>query len=141
MELIDYWENYTQAFSAYLGRGNNEQIDAVLRAMVEVTRRAFEEDVILGKEMCDGTLSSIDKAIKLFTNGTFAMLEDYAQQHKTSYSYIDWHYDVLGYAAPNYVDSYKLYIERDRLRKDRFYEPRRRTLIKITREIQKLEND
>ena len=141
MELIDYWENYKEAFGVYIGNGNNEQIDAVLRAMVEVTRRAFEEDVVLGKEMCDGTLSSIDQAIKLFTNGSFAMLEDYAQKHKTSYQYIDWHYQVLLYSAPHYVDSYKLYIERDRLRKDRFYEPRRKTLIKITNEIQKLEDD
>ena len=39
------------------------------------------------------------------------------------------------------MDSFKLYIERDRCRKDRFYEPRRKTLKKVSDAIQRLEND
>lgn len=146
MELIEYWENYTEAFPAFVRnyektKEGKDKVDAVLKAMVEVTRLAFEENSELAKEMHDVTLESIDKAIKLFTNGTFAMLEDYAQKHKTTYPYIEWHYQVLLYAAPYYVDDYKLYIERDRLRKDRFYEPRRGTLRRISDAVQRLEND
>lgn len=146
MELADYWENYTEAFPAFVRnyektKEGKDKVDAVLKAMVEVTRLAFEENSELAKEMHDVTLESIDKAIKLFTNGTFAMLEDYAQKHKTTYPYIEWHYQVLLYAAPYYVDDYKLYIERDRLRKDRFYEPRRGTLRRISDAVQRLEND
>ena len=146
MELIDYWENYTSVFPNCVRiyketKEGKERIDAILQAMVEVTRRAFEENPVMGKRMGDETIINIGIAVKLFTNGTLAMLEDYAQKNKTNYEYLDWYYNVLLYGSPFYVDYFKLYIERDRLRKDRFYEPRRKTLIKISDAVQKLEND
>lgn len=147
-ELVSKWENYKEAFNAWCDYYESDKeeakktIDAILQAMVAATQCAFnEKDLEYGKELCDYTLESIDKAINLFTNGTFADLEDYAQDNKTTFDYIEWHYQTLKAAAPYYVDSFKLYIERDRKRKDRFYEPRRKTLKKVSDAIQRLEND
>lgn len=146
-ELIKAWENYKEVLPAWMehykakGEGK-DQIDAILQAMVMATRQAFtEKDLEYGKELHDFTIEKIGKVVELFTNGTLEMLEDYAQENKVSYPYIDWYYQVLLIAAPYFVDSFKLYIERDRLRKDRFYEPRRKTLKKISDAVQKLEND
>ena len=72
---------------------------------------------------------------------SFGSAEEYLQAHKTTDGRIEAFYDILRYEAPYYLDSYKLYIERDRLRKDRFYEPRRNTLIRITNAVQRLEDD
>jgi len=147
-ELVSKWENYKTAFNAWYDFYENDRekskqtIDSILQAMVAATQCAFDEkDLKYGKELCDYTLESIEKAIKLFTNGTFADLEDYAQENKTTFDYIEWHYQALKAAASYYVDSFKLYIERDRKRKDRFYEPRRKTLKKVSDAIQRLEND
>ena len=146
-ELIKAWENYKEVLPAWMehykakGEGK-DQIDAILQAMVEVERRAFnEKDLKFGKEVCDETLEWIDKAIKLLTNGDFAMLEDYAQQNKVNYDYLDWHYQTLLYSAPYFLESFCLYIERDRRRKDRFYEPRQKTMKRVVDAFQRLEND
>lgn len=72
---------------------------------------------------------------------TFASAEEYVQSHKTSDGFIDAYYDFLRLEAPFWLDSFKLYIEKNRPRRERFYEPRRNTLIKITNAIQRLEND
>jgi len=147
-ELVSKWENYKEAFNAWCDYYESDKeeakktIDAILQAMVAATKCAFDEkDLEYGRELCDYTIESIDKAISLFTNGTFADLENYAQENKTSFDYIEWHYQALKTAAPYFADDFKLYIEKDRKRKDRFYEPRRKTLKKISDAVQRLEND
>lgn len=72
---------------------------------------------------------------------TFRTAEEYIQEHHTSEGLIDAYYDILRLEAPHLLDSFKLYIEKDRPRKERFYEPRRNTLIRITDAVQRLEND
>lgn len=72
---------------------------------------------------------------------TFSSAEEYLQRVKQTDGRIDSYYDILRFEAPYYLDSYKLYIEKDRPRKSRFYEPRRDTLLRITKAIQKLEDD
>ena len=73
--------------------------------------------------------------------GDFKWLEEYSQAHKQPFPLIDYYYSILKLEAPFWLDSFKLYIEKDRPRKERFYEPRRNTLIKITNAIQNLEDD
>ena len=72
---------------------------------------------------------------------TFKSAEEYLQEHKIKDGLIDAYYDILRLEAPYLLDSYKLYIEKDRPRKERFYEPRRNTLIRITNAIQRFEDD
>lgn len=52
---------------------------------------------------------------------------------------IYWKYLLL--EAPYLLDSYALYIEKDRKPQERFYQPRRRTLKKVVDKLQALEGD
>ena len=139
--VVEKWQQYRELFPLWVEsyrKGNKEAkdtIDQMLKAMVEVVRLTKDYDI--GMEV----LSYIDEAITLFTHGTFKQLEDYAQKNKTSYGYIDLHYAVLGHLARDYFECYCFYIERDRLQKERFYEPRQKTMKQVVWALQKLENN
>ena len=68
-------------------------------------------------------------------------MSDYmaAQTGKLEFDELYWRY--LLFEAPEVLDSYCLYIEKDRRPKERFYQPRRKTLIKVVNLLQRLEND
>lgn len=51
------------------------------------------------------------------------------------------YWDTLLFEAPWHLDSYCLFIERDRKPQERFYEPRRKTLKKVVDKLQALEDD
>ena len=134
-ELIKAWTNYEQ-YIEYKG-----VTDEVLKAMTDATRVGFiEGDIEYGMMMQAKTLEMIERIIREKTNGTFAMLENYAQENKTWYDYLEWHYDCLLSASRTDLDSFQLYVERDRKRKERFYEPRRKTLKQIVDALMQVEN-
>lgn len=62
-----------------------------------------------------------------------------AQTGSGEFDELYWKYLLL--EAPEILDSYCLYIEKDRRPKERFYQPRRKTLIKVVDLLQRLEND
>lgn len=79
--------------------------------------------------------------IKSITNGAdFNWLETQSQKNKQSYDILDKYYNLLLYEAPYILDSYILYIEKNRPKKERFYEPRRKTLKKVVDKLQELED-
>lgn len=79
--------------------------------------------------------------IKSITNGAdFNWLETQSQKNKQSYDILDKYYDLLLYEAPYILDSYILYIEKNRPKKERFYEPRRKTLKQVADKLQELED-
>jgi len=79
--------------------------------------------------------------IKSITNGAdFNWLETKSQKNKQSYDILDKYYDLLLYEAPYILDSYILYIEKNRPKKERFYEPRRKTLKQVADKLQELED-
>lgn len=79
--------------------------------------------------------------IKSITNGAdFNWLETQSQKNKQSYDILEKYYDLLLYEAPYILDSYILYIEKNRPKKERFYEPRRKTLKKVVDKLQELED-
>lgn len=79
--------------------------------------------------------------IKSITNGAdFNWLETQSQKNKQSYDILDKYYDLLLYEAPYILDSYILYIEKNRPKRERFYEPRRKTLKKVVDKLQELED-
>ncbi|MDY4772100.1 MAG: hypothetical protein SO267_15545 [Lachnospiraceae bacterium] len=51
------------------------------------------------------------------------------------------YWDTMLFEAPYLLDSYCLYIEKNRKPQQRFYEPRRKTLIKVVNKLQMLEDD
>lgn len=114
--------------------------DDVLKAMVMASQVAFnEQDFEYAMKIKDYTIESIERIIREKTNGTFGMLEDYAQENKTWYDYLEWHYETLLAASVYDFDSYYLYIERDRKRKERFYEPRRDKLKQVSDALMDIE--
>ena len=116
--------------------------DEVLQPMVMATRVAFNEgDFEYGMRIKDITLNNIERIIREKTNGTFAMLENYAQENQTWYNYLEWHYETLLAASVYDFDSFYLYIERDRKRKERFYEPRRSKLKQVSDALMDIEYD
>lgn len=62
-----------------------------------------------------------------------------AQTGSGEFDDLYWKYLLL--EAPEVLDSYCLYIEKDRKPKERFYQPRRKTLIKVVNKLQALEDD
>ena len=115
-----------------------EAIDCYLQA----TKSAFyvENDKVYGKQLAERTKQLIRKFIRKQSHCSFERLEEYSQKNGLKLSMIDYYYDVLLVEARDYLDSYMLYIERDRKRKDRFYEPRRKTLKQVTDKLQALED-
>lgn len=63
----------------------------------------------------------------------------YMSTQDKKFWYLYW--DLMKFEAPHLLDSYCIYIERNRPAKERFYLPRRKTLIKVVRELQALEDD
>ena len=130
------------SYEEYIRRkGIDEQ---AVNAYTEAVRTAFlaEKDIQYGlilSERCKNLIN--DLIYKSTQGGNFKALEEWAQANKQEVSLINQYYDILLAEAPYSIDSFKLYIERDRRRQDRFYEPRRKTLLKISNAIQRLEND
>ncbi len=136
-ELIRAWESYGKFIE---DKGLD---DEVLKAMVQASVAGYKEDDLVYAQMISLKTKEYirQRVFDLTKGGSWELLEDFAQQNKTEYAYINWYYDVLLAESPYLVDSFKLYIERDRKRKDRFYEPRRKTLKRISDAVQRLEND
>lgn len=116
----------------------------LLEAYVIATDVAFntEKDIVYGLEVGRKAKSYLNNLIYLKSKGgNFKWLEEFAQKNKEPFPIIDAYYDILKCEAPYCLDSFKLYIEKNRPRKERFYEPRRDTLIRITDAVQNLEED
>lgn len=125
--LKQRWEEYQYHIK------NPEIEDKVLQAMVQCIKVGFAEEDTEFAMMCQkGTIEHLENIVKTKTNGgNLAMLEGYAQDNKQDYLYLNLYYDSLLAAARYDLDSFLLYIERDRKRKERFYEPRRMKLKSV----------
>ena len=117
--------------------------ESVLQAYVLATQTAYkdEKDIQYGKMVATRAKQLVNDMIRIQTGGTFAQLEEYAQENKTDYKILDTYYDILKIEARDILDSYMLYVEKNRKRRERFYEPRRKTLKLVTDKLQALEDD
>ena len=144
-ELQDAWDNYKEYHAALKKiKFNQTEYEKLVDASIKATQIAFltEKDVENGRIMGQMTKEWISELIYGTTGGTFDMLEDWAQKEKKeNVSYINWYYDVLRAEAHDVLDSYILYIERNRPKKERFYEPRLKPLRMVTDKLQALEED
>ena len=137
-ELLSAVENY----ESYIRKHGVDE--KAVDAFVEAVKTAFlaEKDIQYGliiSERCKGLIHDL---IRIGTEGgDFKFLEEWSQKNKQEVKLINQYYEILLLESPYRIDSFKLYIERDRKRQDRFYEPRRKTLIKISNAVQRLEDD
>lgn len=84
------------------------------------------------------SLDDLDYALKL--NSKLRSLVISAMDNDVV-SFFTLYKRTLLFAAPHCLDSYLLYLEIDRLPKDRFYQPRRKVLRCVVNELQKLADD
>lgn len=135
IKTINGYEDYIRR------RGIDEQVlDAY--ALAVQTAIIEEKDIKYGTKISSRAKNIINQLIYNQTGGgTFGQLEDFAQQNKTEFSLINTYYNILKTEAPQILDSYMLYVEKKRKRRDRFYEPRRKTLKLVTDKLQMLEDD
>lgn len=139
MPSKDLETNIELAKKYIVTKGADENI---LEGILELAKGAMlENEIQLGLALSQWGRSGIPKIIERETGSNFKKLEEWAQANKEYVPPINLWYEYLKVEAPYLVDSFKLYIERDRMRQDRFYEPRRGTLIKISEAVQKLEDD
>lgn len=118
--------------------------EEVLKSYVVGMRVAIlrENDVEYGLEIGKKAKKYIESFIRKKSNGgDFKWLEEFSQRNKHPFGVIDQYYEVLKLEAPFLLDSFKLFLEKNRPRKERFYEPRRGTLYRITDAVQRLEED
>ena len=116
----------------------------VVESYVVATEVALftEKNIEYGLEVGQKAKDYINGYIKAKSQGgDFKWLEEFSQKNKHPFWIIEEYYNVLKLESRFLLDSFKLYIEKDRPRKERFYEPRRNTLIRITDAVQRLEND
>ena len=133
--LLEKWKQYEYHVK------NPEIEEKVVEAMVQATKVGFGEgDNEFGMMAQKTTIEHIDRIINKKTNGgNIQRLESYGQEHKQHYIYLDWYYDALLAAARYDLDSFLLYMERDRPKKERFYEPRRAKLKQIVDVLMEVE--
>lgn len=119
--LLKKWDQYEHVIK------NKEIEDKVVDAMTQAVRAGFMEgDVEFGMKAQKIAIGHLERIVNEKTNGgNLTMLENYAQENKQNYLYLDLYYNALLSAAVYDLDSYLLYIERDRKQKERFYEPRK----------------
>lgn len=125
MQLLEEYKSDMKKLKAQLERGIDYRILNAIFAQCQYILKDFPEE----KKYC----FSYSDAIKTLA------LREYAGTFKSQWDELRW--DVLKWEAPELLDSYCLYIERNRKPKERFYLPRRKTLIKVVDLLQRLEDD
>lgn len=128
-ELLTRSKEYT----SYLA--DNGYNHAVVGYLVQAVQTAIsiENDREYGLELSDFGKHIIEKHIHNATNGgdVWALYE-YMRENGQTYDAIDDYFDLLLIEAQNQVlDSYLLYLEKDREPKERFYLPKRKQFLKI----------
>ena len=127
-ELLDTWENYIGYHDNTLTKNKFSQsaYEEFVKACVEAVKVTYlvEKDIALGRKMSPLVKGYIEELIHGVTNGNFDLLEAWAQENKENLDYINWYYEVLLAESRHLLDSFMLYVERDRPKKERFYENR-----------------
>lgn len=120
-----------QEYEDYINRVGID--DKLLDAYVIASKHAYADDELdyakkvsaRAKELINGEI------IRQTNGGDFMALDSYANKNEVRFDILDNYYSVLHTESPYIFDSYLLYLEKDRLDKDKFYKPRRRCLRKI----------
>lgn len=98
--------------------------------------QALAHDLDMNDRLVRNLALKISKRYKDVANYFAA---DINNEHQREYN--NYYYKFLLFEAPYWLDSYCLYIEKNRPAKEQFYLPRRRTLKKVVDMYQRCEND
>lgn len=138
-ELIRAFESYEKYTAAH-----DEADMKVIEACVMAAGVSYvtEKDIEYGKKISGFTHDLIERWVKEQTKGgNFWLLEQWAQDHNTTYPIIEKAYELFKIESPHLFTSYMYYMEKNRVYAKRFYVPRRKTLCVPAQDLQDMEDD
>ena len=100
-----------------------------------------KEDVKYGLKLSTRAKELLEKLIFDKVGADVWKLDEVCKVNKVSVPELDFYFEILKLEAVHLLDSYALYIEKNRPPKERFYLPRRKTLKKVVDKLQALEDD
>ena len=119
--------------------GVDENLMEVLETAVRLADECKDPDFTVS--VAHRAMDAAREYIRTKSKVSFEKLEEYSQENKQGFKIINQYYGCMRYAAKYELDSFCLYIERYRPRRERFYEPRRKRLKMIVDAIQDLEDN
>ena len=125
MQLLEEYKSDMRKLKTLLERGVDYRTVAAILAQSQYILKDYPEE----RRYCFAYSDFVKKIA----------LREYAQTLKTQWDELYW--NTMKWEAPMLLDSYCLYIEKNRKPQDRFYQPRRRTLKKVVDKLQALEDD
>ena len=135
--LKEIWEGYK---SYYRSKGaDGVLIDAAVKASGHAV--LVDGDLEYAFGITRQTKEWIKELIAKETGADFDALEVWSQENKKPVDIINQYYSILLLEAPYLFESYCYYIEKNRPKRERFYEPRVNPLHKVVQKMQALEND
>ena len=126
-----------QTYQKY--NGANEQLVDAMELAVRLADECGDPKFTI--DVAHRAMSVMRDYMREKAHGSFEQIEQLSQENKQGYKIINQYYNCMRYAAKYELDSFCLYIERYRPRKERFYEPRRKMLKMVVDAIQDLEDD
>ena len=100
-----------------------------------------KNDVKYGLKLSARAKELVEKLIFDKVGADVWKLDEVCKANKVSVPELDFYFEILKLEAVHLLDSYALYIEKNRPPKERFYLPRRKTLKKVVDKLQALEDD
>lgn len=100
-----------------------------------------KNDVKYGLKLSARAKELLEKLIFDKVGADVWKLDEVCKENKVSVPELDFYFEILKLEAVHLLDSYALYIEKNRPPKERFYLPRRKTLKKVVDKLQALEDD
>jgi len=100
-----------------------------------------KNDVKYGLKLSARAKELLEKLIFDKVGADVWKLDEVCKVNKVSVPELDFYFEILKLEAVHLLDSYALYIEKNRPPKERFYLPRRKTLKKVVDKLQALEDD
>lgn len=125
MQLLEEYKSDMRKLKTLLERGVDYRTVAAILAQSQYILKDYPDE----RKYC----FAYSKAVKDIA------LRQYAETLRSEWD--DMYWQAMLWEAPMLLDSYCLYIEKNRKPQERFYQPRRKTLKKVVDKLQALEDD
>lgn len=135
--LKEIWEGYK---SYYRSKGADVTlVDACCKASAHAVLTDGDLDYAFG--ITKQSKEWIKEFIAKETGADFDALEVWSQENKKPVDIINQYYSILLLEAPYLFESFCFYVEKNRPKRERFYEPRVNPLRRVVEKLQALEDD